>query len=50
MLQIPKSTSLMTSVYEEDPINEPIKTNKEADIAIGGLHVLELLAVGCWIT
>lgn len=34
LLQIPKSTSLMTSVYEEEVINEPIKTNKETEIAI----------------
>jgi hypothetical protein len=38
MLQIPKSTSLMTSVYEEEVINEPIKTNKETEIAIGQVH------------
>ena len=28
----------MTSVYEEEVINEPIKTNKETEIAIGQAH------------
>ena len=38
LLQIPKSTSLMTSVYEEEIINEPIKTDKEAEIIVEVEH------------